>query len=207
MNKKLYALKKFIKENSVRALITCYALTIGFVLTAQIIGGAVNFALTKTVFKERSLSLDDFELVDAEYVDSMKLINASDDTQIIYTGNVRNVYIRCNFTYDPGEFVAYYSKNTEKSFRGDRPVYRKMQGDYYVFTFPLNTKQVRIDTGVYPSITVTFSEITANRSSFNDLLGFSTGELFYLFISPAAILAAVYTFLEFYPDGKENSGK
>lgn len=55
------------------------------------------------------------------------------------------------------------------------------------FEFPIGTNQIRVDTGVHPSITVSFQEILANKYTFNTVMRFSTGELFYLLAVPGVI--------------------
>ena len=67
---------------------------------------------------------------------------------------------------------------------------------YYIFEFPYGTKQVRMDTGVEPSITVSFDNIVRNDFSTADMLGVSTAELFTLLIVPGAIYFGLDTLLK-----------
>ena len=85
------------------------------------------------------------------------------------------------------EFLAFYSYKADGVFSAERCVRGKQYGRYYVFEFPIGTNQIRIDTGVHPSITVSFQEILANKYTFNTVMRFSTGELFYLLAVPGVI--------------------
>lgn len=91
------------------------------------------------------------------------------------------------FLMTRGEFLAFYSYKADGVFSAERCVRGKQYGRYYVFEFPIGTNQIRVDTGVHPSITVSFQEILANKYTFNTVMRFSTGELFYLLAVPGVI--------------------
>lgn len=139
--------------------------------------------------ENRHLTLEDFDAVEAEVLDSMSMINASSDTQIIFSGEVRNVYITCTFSADPGEFVAFYNKTGDGAWSESRERWARLEDGSYCFEFPQGTKQIRIDTGVEPSIRVDFEDIEINRKTPKLLWGPLAGELFTLAVAPAALVS------------------
>ena len=155
---------------------------------------AINMVGLKTGFyQQKSLNLHDFEHVGVELINDMAMVNATGDTQLIYTGNVRNIYIKCDFSVDPGEFVAFYSKADNYAFGRHKMVYARQEDGFYVFRFPLGTRQVRIDTGVEPSIQVNFDRINLNTSSFRDITDINTGYLFYIMVLPVLVFSILQT--------------
>ncbi|MDD6827276.1 MAG: hypothetical protein PUE12_14480 [Oscillospiraceae bacterium] len=197
-------MKKIVKKytdyftnHRLKAFMATYAVCIAAALAVNIVTGIVNFGLsTAGVYRQKSLTADDFELVDAEYVDSMTIINATNDTQMIYTGNIKNLVVNCDFSRPPGEFVCFYNSRGDYSFGTHKMKYAKQYGDYYIFEFPYGTKQVRMDTGVEPSITVSFDSIQINSFSAFDMFGFSTSWLFSLLFIPAAVHFGIDTLLK-----------
>ena len=131
-------------------------------------------------------------------MDNMTVYNATDDTQLIYTGNLRNLIVKCEFSRNPGEFVCFYNNRGNYSFGVHKMRYAKVYGDYYVFEFPYGTKQIRLDTGVVSEITVSFDEITINSFDIQDYFAFSISELFTLLIIPAAVYFAIDTAIKLY---------
>ena len=145
------------------------------------LGGVVG------IWPQRALTLQDFDrCTDLEMTGRDSFITASYDPQMVYTGHVRSLRIRCRYTGEPGELVAYYAADTNESFRGDKPVYAQKRGDWYVFTFPLWTQQIRLDPAAYPSVEVQIDEMEINPPALPN-----TGTLFYLLVLPplAALLA------------------
>lgn len=193
------AIKNYLacfKTNQYKALLITYAVCICTALFINLAMCAANFALSATVYKQTELTVDDFELVGAEYVDNMTIINATNDTQMIYTGNIRKLAVKCTFSLAPGEFLCFYNSKGDYSFGTHKMQYSKVYGDYYIFEFPYGTKQVRMDTGVEPSITVSFDNIVRNDFSTADMLGVSTAELFTLLIVPGVIYFGLDTLLK-----------
>lgn len=135
-------------------------------------------------YGKEQLHLRDFIAVEAEIVDENTLISIGDDTQLIYTGNVKSLRIKCSFSQNPGEIVAFYSYRTNSEWSSQRMRYARWIDGYYEFVFPFGTQQIRFDTGIFPSITVVFDEIEINSGSPAEIFGFSGAELFYLLILP-----------------------
>ncbi len=187
-------LSEKLNKNRNRLLALCYVFVVRLYMVYYIAGGMVFTLLGEAgVYPEKSLSLDDFEHVGVEIIDDMTMINATDDTQLIYTGNIKNLYIKCDFSYEPGEFIAFYSRGKNYSFGTNKMEYARREGDYWVFRFPAGTQQVRLDTGVYPSITVSFEEITANNLTLKEATGFSAGHIFYMLVCPGVIYSVIET--------------
>ena len=185
------------KTNPAKALGLTYIMCICLALFVNMVAGAVNFALASTVYGEKQLTVDDFQLVGAEYVDSMTIINATNDTQMIYSGNIKKLAVKCSFSRTPGEYVCFYNSKNDGSFGTHKMRHAKMYGDWYIFEFPYGTQQIRMDTGVEPSITVKFDSIILNSFTLADILAVSTAELFSLLVIPPAIYFGFDTFIRF----------
>ncbi len=189
----------FCKKSRPKALMYTYVLCFCGTLLFHIISGVVNCGLSWFgVYGEKHLTVDSFETVGAEYVDSMTIINSTNDTQMIYTGNVRNLIVKCEFSRSPGEFVCFYNTRGNYSFSTHKMRYAKMYGDYYVFEFPYGTKQIRLDTGVIDSITVSFEEININSFDVWDYFACSVSELFTLLIMPGVMYFGIDTAYKLY---------
>ena len=192
-------IKKYLacfKINPSKAFGLTYLLCICVALFMNITAGVVNFALASTVYETKQLTVDDFQLVGAEYVDSMIIINATNDTQMIYSGNIKKLAVKCSFSRDPGEYVCFYNSKNDGSFGTHKMKHAKIYGDWYIFEFPYGTKQIRMDTGVEPSITVDFDSIVLNSFTLTDILAFSTGELFSMVIIPPAVYFGLDTLIK-----------
>ena len=164
---------------------------IGFIIFSLIIHsiyGLVNLYGFKTgKYVEKSLTVKDFQPVGADFSGDMALISSTDDAQLIYTGDVRNIVIKCEFSQDPGEFVSFYNKSADNAFSPNKMLYAKFIDGYYVFQYPLGTKQIRIDTGIFPSIAVNFEEITINKPTTVTVWGSITNQLFYCLVVPPVL--------------------
>ena len=183
-----------IKIKPQKLLLVCYFSTGALIAAVSLITVLFNFVAYNTgYYDSKELCLTDFEQVGVEIVDDMTMINATNDTQLIYSGNIKNIYIKCSFSSDPGEFVAFYSRKSNYSFGVNKMIHARKEGDYYVFRFPADTKQVRIDTGVEPSIKVVFEEIKINKQTFRDNTGISTETLFNLAVIPLILFSLIYT--------------
>lgn len=186
-----------VKSDGMKGLVYTYTVCISLAAVFTVLLGAVNFALVSTgYYREKNMTVNDFETVGAEYVDEMTIVNATNDTQLIYTGNVKNLIVKCEFSQEPGEFVCVYNSTADYAFGAHKAVYARQYGDCYVFDFPAATKQIRMDTGVEPSITVAFDEIVINRFSLWEMFGLSAKDLFSLLIIPPAIYFAVDTLIK-----------
>lgn len=191
---KIKAIIDFTKSKPQYLLLICYLGTGALIAAVSLITVIFNFVAYNTgYYDSRELCLTDFEQVGVEIVDDMTMINATNDTQLIYSGNIKNIYIKCSFSIDPGEFVAFYSGKNNYSFGVNKMIHARKEGDYYVFRFPANTKQVRIDTGVEPSIKVGFEEIKINKQTFRDNTGISTETLFNITVIPLILFSLIYT--------------
>ena len=94
-------IKKYLacfKTTPVKALGLTYVVCICAALLVNIAAGAVNFGLSSTVYQQKQLTADDFQLIGAEYVDSMTIINSTNDTQMIYSGNIKKLAVKCSFS-------------------------------------------------------------------------------------------------------------
>lgn len=177
-----------LQMQGMKGLVLCYAVCVGLFLIFKLCMGLWIFCRFQNgTYTQRSLTLNDFEPYGVEQLDEMTMINATDDAQLWLTENVYNLYVDCSFSYDPGEFIVFYSNRTDGAFSAERCLRGRLYGKYYVFEFPAGTKQIRMDTGIHPSITVSFGEILVNRYTFNTVMRFSTEELFYLLIVPGLI--------------------
>lgn len=194
MKNKISMDNQWYKQQPQKLLAGCYLWTAVVMLRIVTITSLLNLIAYKVGFyQQKMLNIYDFEHIGVEVVDDMTLINATNDTQLIYEGNIKNLYVKCNFSAEPGEFVAFYSKRNNYAFGSHQMVYAMQEGEYYVFRFPIGTKQVRIDTGVEPSITVSFDEIMLNKQSLREITGINTGCLFYLMICPMVLFSILYT--------------
>ncbi len=142
------------------------------------------------ITSQQELTVADFVHVGIEMVDENTVINATDDSQMIYTGNIRNLLIKCDFSLPPGEFVCFYNYRGNDAFGTHRMKYAKIYDGYYLFEFPIGTKQIRLDTGVEPSIKIDFHSITINTPSLKTVTGVTVGDCFTLLTVPALIFMA-----------------
>ncbi len=187
-------IKNYISGSPLNRLVAVYILCTACFLVFHTGYGIINacgYATGK--YARTNLTLDDFEIKDGEIPQDMILINRSDDTQLIYTGDVRNLTVRCTFSENPGEFICFYNKSGDYAFGTDKMEYAKVYDGGYVFEFPLGTKQIRLDTGIFPSTTTVFEEITVNKPSVYTLTGLSAGDLFSLLVLPACCFMIIET--------------
>lgn len=196
MTKKINTLLNFWKKNPEKMLFRNYLLALAVTLFFHLFMGLTHLIAYQTNFYEsRSLALTELEPVGIELVDDGTIITQTDDSQLIYTGNIRSIKIKCEFLQDPGEFVSFYNKKANGAFGSNQMMYAKMQDGYYVFDYPLGTRQARIDFGVVPSVTVHISEILLNDKDPAQMLGYTNGELFYLFTVPLVVFLLLDTLL------------
>ncbi len=175
----------------------------GFAVAVVLLYHLAIGAYSAIFMTERPLTVHDFSHVGIETVDDYTVITTTEDSQLHLEGNVFNLYVDCTFSYDPGEFVAFYQNNLEKGFSPEKLLYARVEGDYYVFEFPLDTKKIRLDIGVFPSITTEFEEITLNKNNLVTLLRLSPSSLFALLV-----LTCIFTsLLMFAPQIKKHDRK
>ena len=183
------------QDNPPKMLLRCYLLTLALALIFHLCVGLLNLLAYQTgYYEEKHLRIDDFQQVGLERADEITLITATDDAQLLYQGNVRSLRFTCEFLQNPGEFISFYGTARRSGFAADRIVQAKLQhnGDY-LFTYPLGTRNVRVDLGVVPSVTVRISEIVLNEKTPQQMLHLSVGELFWLFVLPAVAFLLVDT--------------
>lgn len=188
------------KMQGAQGLAFCYVVCVALFLLYKLCCGMWLFAgFQSGKYTQRSLTLHDFAQYGVEQLDDMTMVNATEDAQLWLTGDVCNLYVDCSFSYSPGEFLVFYAYREDGGFRSDRCVRGRKMGDYYIFELPIGVKQIRMDTGVSPSITVSFREILVNRYTFNTVMRFSTKNLFYLLTVPCIL----YGILGLLPDKKK----
>ena len=186
--KKVLGFLHSLQIQGAKGLVLCYAVcVILFLIFKLCVGLWIFCGFQSGKYTQQNLTLNDFEQYGAEQLDDMTMINVTDDAQLWFTGDIYNLYVDCSFSYDPGEFLVFYSKRTDGAFSAEQCVRGKRMGKYYVFEFPAGVKQIRMDTGIFPSITISFREILANRYTFNTVMRFSTEELFYLLTVPGLL--------------------
>ena len=184
-------------KNPFKSLALCYAVIILATLIIQGALGLGRYYMYKSgQIWEKQLTLNDFTQIGTELVDPMQIITATDDAQLIYTDKgVNNLYIKCDFSIYPGEFVLFYANDVEDGFSTAKMLYAKRYGDYYVFRLPFGTEKVRVDLGIFPSVTINFDEIIVNKYSFNEIMRFSTAQIFWLLVIPSIIFTFISLFL------------
>lgn len=194
-----YRLKKlypFISDNPLKRMLISYILFLCIYIFFHIGYGAVNlFGYTTGKYSEKNLVLGDFEIIDGEITDEMTLSNKSNDTQLIYTGNIRSLIIKCSFSENPGEFICFYNSSGDYVFGTHKMEYAKIYDGYYFFEFPLGTKQIRLDTGIFPTTITFFDEMVLNRPSVSTIFNITTGDIFSLLVLPGACFMIVETAL------------
>ncbi len=206
MKKRITTLFNVWKANPKKALIHSYLLALAAALLFHLCMGVTHLiAYQANIYESRLLKVHDFDPVGIEIVDDTTILTETDDSQLIYTGNVRNIKIKCEFLQDPGEFVSFYNAKADGSFGTHKMLYAKIEDGYYVFEYPLGTRQVRIDFGVVPSIRVRISEIQLNDKDPAQMLGYTNGELFYLFTVPFVVFLFLDTMLRLYGKIKEKN--
>ncbi len=182
-----------IKKNTIKSLLLAYSIGIVFLVILRLLYGMPFLFLKNSLYAQKSLDINDFEQVDIEVINGMSFITETDDSQLIYTGNIRNLCVQCDYNVYPGEFICFYNYRGNYSFGLNRVVYAKQYGDYYIYTFPIGTKQIRFDQGVVPSVRFDYKEITLNRQTAQDIFRYSTSDLFWWFVTVPAILICFVT--------------
>ncbi len=199
MTNKINALFKLWKDNPKKALLCSYLLALVITFAFHLFMSIGHLAAFQfNIYESKPLHIQDFDPVGVEIVDDTTVITTTEDSQLIYTGNVRNIKIKCEFLQNPGEFVSFYNTKANGSFGMHQMLYAKMKDGYYIFEYPLGTRQVRIDLGVVPSVTVRISEIQLNDKNLAQMLGYTNSELFYLFTVPFVVFLLLDTALELY---------
>lgn len=186
--------KKYISGGPLSRLVFIYILCAVCFLAFHLVYGIINvYGYATGKYAENNLTLNDFEIKDGEMVNTVTLINGSDDTQLIYTGKIRNLTVKCTFSENPGEFVCFYNKTGDYVFGTDKMEYARIYDGYYIFDFPVGTKQIRLDTGIFSSTTTVFEEITINRPSVYTVTNLSAGDLFSILVLPAFCFMVIET--------------
>ncbi len=204
MKNRIHTLFKLWKDTPEKVLFRSYLLALVILLVFHLFMGLAHLAAYQfNIYESKPLDIHDFDPVDVEIIDDATVITETDDAQLIYTGNVRNIKIKCEFLQDPGEFVSFYNAKANHSFGAHQMMYAKWKDGYYVFEYPLGTRQVRIDLGVVPSATVHISEIRLNDKNLAQMLGYTNSELFYLFVIPPIIFLLMDTLGDIYRAIKE----
>ena len=199
MKEKIDNFSKNWSEQSGKYLARIYAIFIIFTLFFHIIYSAINIYYIKNdKYEMKSLNINDFTHDQLEIVDEMTAITSGDDGKLIYTGDIRNIRIKCTFSDRIGEFVSFYNKSGDNSFSVKTLEHVKIIDGYYTFEYPIGTKQVRIDLGIFPSITVDFDEIIINYQSANIVFGNTTIALFNILVLPSVIFITLDVLIEVY---------
>lgn len=162
-------------------------------LAVVLAGAAAPVALHAAGLRQpRALTLADFEAVGTQQLDETTLVTATDDAQLhLPFAGAHSLWVRCEFSLDPGEFVLFYQNRAGAEFSAGKMLHAQRYGDWYVFTPPAGTQKIRLDLGVYPSITVHFDEIVLDRYT-----GFSldTGALVWAALLPGTLCALISGF-------------
>lgn len=88
---------------SAKGLLLCYAVCVILFLGFKLCAGLwVFYGFQNGRYAQRNLTLNDFEQYGVEQLDDMTMVNATDDTQLWITENIYNLYVDCDFSYDPG---------------------------------------------------------------------------------------------------------
>ena len=186
MPERLQHFSGYAHAHFARLLAATYAATAAALVLLHLVYGA-GIALSGK-FAAKELSLSDFEPVGVELVGEQSAETTTDDGQLIYTGAVRELYIECAYSHDPGELVAFYTPKENYAFGINRMVYAQKCGDGYRFVFPDSTRQVRLDLGNFPSVHFDFAKITVNPAGWDRLFRFGGKDLFYGLLCPPLVL-------------------
>ncbi len=194
MREKVKSFWNLWQKKPEKMLVRFYLLTLAVTVLLHLLMGAGQFiAYQVGLYEKRALQIRDFEPVGVEIVDDETVITQTDDSQLIFNGNVKTIKIKCEFLQNPGEFVSFYNKTADGAFGIQKMMYAKIKNGYYVFDYPFGTRQVRIDLGVVPSVMIKVSDIQLNDQSAAQMMDYSNGELFYLFTVPLVLFLTLDT--------------
>ena len=99
MKKIIEKLSVYKSTSPVKRLVMVYSVFICLFVSFYVIYGGINCLNILTgKTKETQLTLADFEIIGGEITDEKTLENRTDDTQLIYTGDIRNLIIKCTFS-------------------------------------------------------------------------------------------------------------
>lgn len=187
-------ISKIYNGNPLNRLLFSYIIFAVLFVFVHVCFFAVNYIGYSTgKYVEKELTLNDFEIIGGEITDEKTLGNRSDDTQLIYTGNIRNLVVKCTFSENPGEFICFYNSKGNNVFGTHKMEYTKIYDGCYLFEFPLGTKQIRLDTGIFPTTITVFEKIIINKPSAATIFGFKSGDLFTLLILPVVWFMVIET--------------
>ncbi len=174
---------------------------IGFIIFSLVLHSAyaiINiFGIVTGKYSQEELDISDFQTIDLEIINNKTIITSTDDSQLIFSGDVRNIVIECNFSQNIGEFVSFYNKSNDNKFTQNKMIHAKIIDGKYIFEYPLGTKQVRIDTGIFPSVKVSFQQMTLNKPIASTIWGSFTSQIFYCLVCPPILFLVYDTFLCF----------
>ncbi len=178
-----------INSNKLGVLKLCYL----FVFIVIVIFNLLNCIYNYINLEHLEMTVNDFSHVGVEVVDDYTIITETDDTQFIYQSDkpILNLYFKADTLFNVGEWVLFYQNDLDKEFSADKKLYAKHDGEGYYFQIPLNTKKIRFDLGVTASNTITFNELTVNKSSLFAINAFQRDDLFSIFVLPLVLFSAI----------------
>ncbi len=147
-------------------------------------------------YGEKQLTLADFEHVAVEPTGENGIETVTDDSQLIYNRPVRNIYIRFDFSRDPGEIVSYYNSKGDNSWSRSKVAYGRKYDDGVIFYYPPGTGQARIDLGIFSSVKIQVKEIVADKPVARTIAGISGTTVFITAVAPMIIFTLLDTIAE-----------
>lgn len=181
-----------------------YLLVYSLVLGGWLLFTAAGFAADAVIyicggFSPYACTLDDFDMLSLERADSMTCITLGEDSQMLLKDvppHVRTLDTDVQFSTEIGEYILFYTTEEGQAFSAERAVYGVPYPGGWHFELPRgHIEQLRLDTGVIPAVTCSFSRIEWNAlSSIWQLWQMDTCALFWCAVLPGFAVSAVLIF-------------
>lgn len=189
---------KSLSSNQIFCITFCLLLSL-FAVSRIFYAVFMKLDIYNETICETHFAADDFDAIQIEYINSLQVVTDGDDSQLIMNTlpcKVKNVWVDMQFSVDPGEIVLFYKTNETQDWSSSRVIYAELRDGYYYFN--LSTVQataLRLDLGIFPSVTVTFHDIIYNhRFTFAEFFALTSVNIFWVILL-SCFIAAFASFL------------
>ncbi len=151
-------------------------------------GTEVKKAYSDGTFVEMPVDVYRFEMVDCQVIEPLVFKGYSEESRLIYNGDIDTLYIDCQYSYGLREFRAYYNCTGDYVFDSENSLVPKQYNQYLVYDFPDGTKQVQM---YYRNSIMYLNELIINCRDHTNDYNITTSDVFMLAVLPSVIYLAV----------------
>lgn len=145
-----------------------------------------NYSSGKYV--EQNVYIHRFEMVDCKIVDDLTFFGTSDNSRLIYNGNIESLYMDCQYSYGLKEWKAYYNTTGDYSFSEENALSPICFENYLMYDFPEDTVQVKMP---YANSKMYFNELVINCRDHTNDYNITGTSLVTLAIMPTIVFLAI----------------